>query len=142
VVHAATEDVVRVAPTGELDLAGAPALEQALSTAADDAALVILDLRGLTFCETAGLHVVLRADERARRDGRRLVVVPGPPAVHLVFERTGMDDRLLFVDNPRTPTNVAPCTAPHFDGRLRRDDPPSGRRTRESHTPSTPPERE
>jgi anti-sigma B factor antagonist len=103
VAHAAAEGVARVAPLGELDLAGAPALDRALTEAQDGAALVVLDLRGLTFCETAGLHVMLRADERAREQGGRFVVVPGPPAVQLVFERTVIDARLQIVGEPASP---------------------------------------
>lgn len=97
--------VVRVAVAGELDLAGAPALAEALSAAQASAAAVVLDLRGLTFCDTAGLHVVLAADEHARQHAARLVLIPASPAVHRVFELTGMDRRLEFVGvSDRMPT--------------------------------------
>jgi anti-sigma B factor antagonist len=57
----------------------------------------VLDLRGLTFCETAGMHVMLDAHQRARRDGTRLVLVAAPPAVHRGFVLTGVDRRLDFI---------------------------------------------
>jgi hypothetical protein len=42
--------------------------------------------------------VVLAADGRARRDGRRLEVVQGPPQVHRVFRIALLDRRITFVD--------------------------------------------
>jgi anti-sigma B factor antagonist len=96
-IHHAPDRVVCVAPVGELDLFGALTLAQALRSAQADAGVVLLDLRGLTFCEVAGLHTILAADESARRAGVRLVLIPGPPAVHRAFELTGVDRRLRFV---------------------------------------------
>lgn len=88
--------LVRIAPTGELDVAGAPMLEAALGAAQATATHVILDLRGLTFCDSTGVHIVLNAANRARDLGGRLVVVPAPPDVHRVFELTGVDGCLRF----------------------------------------------
>jgi anti-anti-sigma factor len=50
--------------------------------------------------DSSGLRLVLEADMRARRDGRRLVVVRGPDAVHRVFTVATLDKRLEFVDDP------------------------------------------
>ena len=41
-------------------------------------ALLVLDLRELTFMDSTGLRVMVSADARARDDSRRLVVVQGP----------------------------------------------------------------
>jgi hypothetical protein len=43
--------------------------------------------------------MVLEADMRARREARRLVVIPGPDAVHRVFLIALLDKRLEFVDD-------------------------------------------
>jgi anti-anti-sigma regulatory factor len=39
------------------------------------------------------------ADQRATRAGRRLAIVPGPPAVKRVFEITQLDERLDLVES-------------------------------------------
>jgi anti-sigma B factor antagonist len=97
-----TGDVAVVALTGELDVAGASLLEHELDRiAADhDASSLVLDLSGLDFMDSTGLRLVVLADERARSEGRRLVLVRGRPDVQRVFEITRMTDRLAFVDSP------------------------------------------
>jgi anti-anti-sigma factor len=91
---------IRIAVLGELDLATAPALEDALTQAGADARLVVLDLRGLSFLDSTGLRTVLQADARARSDGHDLLVVRGPQAVHRVFTLAGVDGVVPLVDAP------------------------------------------
>jgi anti-anti-sigma factor len=50
----------------------------------------------LTFIDSTGLRLVLEWDSVARRDGLRLRLRPGPPAVQRVFEVTGVIERLPF----------------------------------------------
>ena len=100
-VTVGTEDGVRVvAVTGELDLDTMQELNAAL--AADDAVLAttVLDLRGLTFIDSSGVSGVLSAARRARDAGGRLVCVPGPTSVRRVFELTGVDTAVEWVDGP------------------------------------------
>ncbi|HEX2703054.1 MAG TPA: STAS domain-containing protein [Solirubrobacteraceae bacterium] len=66
-----------VCVAGELSLATAPRLEQTLSQAIGRARLVVVDLRGLTRVDAAGVGVLVSASRSARRDGRRLVLVRG-----------------------------------------------------------------
>ena len=61
---------------------------------------VVFDLRGLDFLDSTGLRLILGADSRARREGRRVVIVPGPEKVHRVFRITLLDRRLEFADSP------------------------------------------
>jgi anti-anti-sigma factor len=94
-------DDASVVLTGELDLSTAPEVEQALAEAEEkQPARMVIDLRQLAFMDSTGLRVVLAADGRARRDGRRLEVVPGPPQVHRVFRIALLDKRIAFVDAP------------------------------------------
>jgi len=84
---------------GELDLATAPVIEEAIADAeAARPPLLVLDLRGLTFMDSTGLRIVLAADAAARREARRLVVVRGPDPVHRVFLVALLDRRLEIVD--------------------------------------------
>lgn len=97
-------DVAWVRVTGELDIATAPELKQTLGHAGDRARRVVLDLRELTFMDAGGVHVIVDANARARRAGRRLVVVRGPYQVDRVLALTGARDRLEIVDlNPMEP---------------------------------------
>lgn len=81
---------------GELDLVGAPRLLAAVDAALVGAPVIVLDLRQLTFCDTAGVHAVLDADAHAREAGAWLVILPAAREVHRTFELTGAD-RLLQV---------------------------------------------
>jgi anti-sigma B factor antagonist len=87
---------------GELDLATVGAAETAIAELErePDVTTLVIDLRTLRFMDSAGLHLVLGADARARERGRRLVVVRGPEAVDRVFRLALLDGRLTFVDHP------------------------------------------
>jgi len=94
----------RVELKGEFDLGSAPDVERELSDLERDGHhLIVLDLRELTFIDSTGLRSILAADARARREGRRVVVVPGPPTVHRVFRIALLDQRLEFVEDPESP---------------------------------------
>jgi anti-sigma B factor antagonist len=87
---------VRVA--GELDLATAPRLEQTLRQAQGRVGLVVLDLRELAFTDCFGVHVIVEAAVRARRDYRQLIVVRAPASVDRVFTLTRASDVVEIVD--------------------------------------------
>jgi anti-sigma B factor antagonist len=83
---------------GELDLDGAPRLEEELLRAeASDAAAIIVDLGALEFIDSTGIRLLLMAAERCQADGR-LTLLKGPRQVHRVFEITDLVDRLPFAD--------------------------------------------
>lgn len=91
-------EAAQVLVSGELDLATADELAQALQAALDQARLVVLDLRGLRFLDCAGVHVVVDAARRSRRDGRRLVVTRAPEGLD-VFTLTRTAAELEFLDS-------------------------------------------
>ena len=91
---------------GELDLAGANALEQELATPAAAAArAVVLDLRGVEFMDSSGLRVIAVTLQRSQERGRRFALVPGAAQVMRVFDITRMRERLEFVADPREVTD-------------------------------------
>ena len=67
----------------------------------------MLDLRELAFMDCAGMRVIVDAAERARRDGRRLIVLRGPAQVDRVFTLTGTADVL---ESPTTTRGGRPRT--------------------------------
>ena len=83
---------------GELDLDGAPRLEEELlRVEAGDAPAIIIDLAGLEFIDSTGIRLLLMAAERCQQSGR-LTLLKGPRQVHRVFEITDLVDRLPFAD--------------------------------------------
>jgi anti-sigma B factor antagonist len=85
--------------SGTLDLSTTATLESALRQAeASELAAVVLDLSGLRFIDSTGLRTILLADRRTRLAGRRLTLVRGPRAVNRVFNVTGADRELEFLD--------------------------------------------
>lgn len=90
-----------VALAGEFDLASAQLVDDELARAQESYPVVILDLTGVTFMDSTGLHVVLRVDERMQEAGTSLRVVPGGPQVQRLFQLTGATDRLQTVTDPR-----------------------------------------
>jgi len=87
-----------VCPAGELDVATAPALERDLSHVEQgDAKHITLDLRRLTFIDSAGLHLLERAQQRSLRNGTPLDVIAGPPAVQRTLRLVAIGQRLPFV---------------------------------------------
>ena len=90
---------------GELDLAGANALEQELATPeVDSTGAIVLDLRGVNFMDSSGLRVIAVTLQDAQERGRRFALVPGAAQVMRVFDITRMRERLEFVDDPREVT--------------------------------------
>ncbi|MDQ3676906.1 MAG: STAS domain-containing protein [Actinomycetota bacterium] len=83
--------------SGELDLDGAPAVEEALLRSEDsDAKSIVIDLSRLEFIDSTGIRLVVMAAQRC--DYGRLTLLRGPKQVHRVFEITDLADRLPFAD--------------------------------------------
>jgi anti-sigma B factor antagonist len=88
-----------VAVRGEVDIATAPALEQALETAIrESAGALVVDLSGVEFLDSSGLQVLLRARALLGREDRALAVVCPRGPVRRVFELSGVSE--LFAPYP------------------------------------------
>jgi anti-sigma B factor antagonist len=85
-----------LAVAGELDLAGIPALEEALAgLEAARPEAIVLDLTALQFLDSSGLRCLVRANARARESGGRLAIVTTPGGrVAQTISLTGLDDHL------------------------------------------------
>lgn len=93
------DDRAVVGARGELDLATAPQLEDALMPPLNAGAAVALDLRGLDFMDSTGVRVIVAAHLAAQEHGGALVVcaVPDGPVAR-VLEISGLDTVLDVVD--------------------------------------------
>ncbi|MFL5894572.1 MAG: STAS domain-containing protein [Thermoleophilaceae bacterium] len=75
-------DKIAVVPEGDVDVRSAPEFQELISEAEQSRpAAVIIDLRGLTFLDSTGVHLLLRARDRAQSSGYRLVLIRGPETV-------------------------------------------------------------
>ncbi len=77
---------------GELDVATAHRVEDELrAIQATDVEQIILDLSGLTFMDSSGVHLIARAAERCMINSTRLQLRPGPPHVQRVLALAAAD---------------------------------------------------
>ena len=87
--------------TGELDMATAPALQEALHAAQHaETSHVIVDLRQLTFLDSFGLRILAAADIAGRDGHVKVSFISGSDSVHRVFEITEMGKRVDWTDAP------------------------------------------
>jgi anti-anti-sigma factor len=90
------DDLAIVLPHGELDHATVETLRAALD-GVEIAEGLLLDLRGLSFIDSSGLHLLVALDARARRDGFRLTLVAPAAPVDRAIQVSGLDHALPFV---------------------------------------------
>jgi anti-sigma B factor antagonist len=75
----------------EIDITTAYALRAALASAARGHATVVVDMTRTHACDTAGLHVLVRAHRRALARGGELRLVSPSPDIRRLFTITGLD---------------------------------------------------
>ena len=84
--------VTVVAPTGRLDVAGAPALKEAMSQLGNNGpAKVVIDMEAVSFVDSTGLGSVISALKQIRnKDGELRLAAPNQQ-VRVVLELTTLD---------------------------------------------------
>ena len=86
---------VTLAIGGEIDLASAPALERELQEAEGSRPRrIVLDLEDLDFIDSAGVHRLFQAFDRATAMGHRLILTRVPAHAERLFSLTGINTRL------------------------------------------------
>lgn len=98
----------------EIDMASAEQLRAALAEAAARGhATIVADLSATRFCDSAGLHALIRAHRTAVAEGGEVRLVIGAPGVLRIFAITGVD-RVMprFADRAAA---VAPLPAVTID---------------------------
>jgi anti-anti-sigma factor len=87
--------MVRVRVIGEVDLATAPVLEEALVREVDFGSEVLLDLSEVSFIDSCGLRAIISAAQRAKSNGGGLALgSPLPPQARRVIEIAGLEELL------------------------------------------------
>src|SRR3954454_14178033 len=103
------EGLAVVVPRGELDIATAPDLKQAVDARMDAGQDVVVDLRELDFMDSSGLRVLVAAHTRAQVDGTRFAITRPRPdsAVAKILAISGLDAELELVDDLWRPAVAA-----------------------------------
>lgn len=84
---------------GELDI-GVKERARAVFEQACDTRVVVADLRGLTFMDSTGIHLLFEARDRCRATGRTFRLIRGPDTVHRSIVLLGLEREFEFFDEP------------------------------------------
>jgi anti-sigma B factor antagonist len=88
-------DGIHVQLTGELDISSASGVESRLIEIEQRGPeRVFLDLRRVNFIDSTGLSMIINADGRAKKAGRRLTIVSGDGVPRRILRTVGLEDRL------------------------------------------------
>jgi anti-sigma B factor antagonist len=85
---------VVVALSGEADLTVREELTEALLAAVAAAPAVVVDLDGVSFMDSTGVHALVAAYRAAKRDGTELYAVNAHGIVEELLDLTGLGDLL------------------------------------------------
>jgi anti-sigma B factor antagonist len=97
VTRSSDADGVVLALHGELDVAASPQLEKLLDQVrAERHPHVMLELSELSFVDSAGVSVLIKAKKEAEEDGSQFILRRPTAQVHRVFALVGMVDWLVF----------------------------------------------
>jgi anti-sigma B factor antagonist len=88
--------VATIAVKGELDVATAPDLIEAIAALEPGYEELVVDLSECSFFASSGISVLLDENARATAEGFRFVVVKAPPAVQRIFDLTSLDEMITF----------------------------------------------
>ncbi|MEV6955737.1 STAS domain-containing protein [Streptomyces sp. NPDC051183] len=90
-------------PRGEIDMADADGLCKDLTTALESSRSGLdVDLSGVTFCDSSGLHVLLDLNGLALKAGKSLVLTALSRPVARLLDLTGTRSRLTAGGEPGT----------------------------------------
>ncbi len=62
--------------------------------------ILAIDLRGLAFMDSSGVHAMIAAERRCRQLGARFFLIRGPAAIDRLMSICGMDRAFEVVNSP------------------------------------------
>ena len=104
---------VRVKLRGELDFEHAYTFDEELrSVEGARPPCILLDLRELSFVDSCGMGRLIAARRRARRAGRRLLLVRGARAIDRLLALTALEEEFEIVGEVPAELHEAPAGSP------------------------------
>ncbi|GIF15695.1 STAS domain-containing protein [Actinoplanes teichomyceticus] len=90
--HADGDGITRLALAGDLDMATAERLDEqvGLSVTETRPSRLVIDATGLTFCDSSGIHALVRARDTAHRHGSAFVLTNLTGMARRTLEITGL----------------------------------------------------
>ncbi|MFF2144738.1 STAS domain-containing protein [Kitasatospora sp. NPDC058190] len=111
----ATDEAVVCRVEGEIDQAQQAKLENALARAVRDRPpQLVVDLAGVTFCDSSGLNTFLQTLQDTTLAGTRLVLAALSPQIRRLLEITSTDELFTIRDNVHAALHT---DRPHQRGR-------------------------
>ncbi len=87
-----TDDEIRISITADLDMHTARRARSLIETVCESRpSNVVIDLSGLEFVDSHGLHLLVDAHRTLTATGCRLVFIPPPGHIRRAFAITGLD---------------------------------------------------
>jgi anti-sigma B factor antagonist len=101
---------VVVSVTGDIDMTTEQAFRDVLMGEATKPARrrVVVDLAGVGFMASAGLHALLTVNERVKAAGGSLIVARAQPVVARVLSLTGVDEEIPVVGDVGEALRIGP----------------------------------
>jgi anti-sigma B factor antagonist len=88
-------EITVISVGGELDLETAPQLQQQISTLMDQGVRrIVIDLSGVTFCDSTGLSVFVRTRNTSDETGGDIRLASPQPGVRRILQISGLYDAL------------------------------------------------
>ncbi|WP_019631841.1 STAS domain-containing protein [Actinomadura atramentaria] len=97
---------------GELDLVSRDRFEEAMLDVVENGRALVVDMRGVTFCDSTGLNAVVGANRRATDNGVPLVLVGLTDRVRRVFRITAVDQFIPVYETLEDAVDALPSTTP------------------------------
>jgi len=103
--------ISRLVISGDMEAESADRVREALAEALrrHRPIRIDMDVRGLTFLDSAGIRVLIMCQADARQAGAHIVLVNTPPMIHRVLEITGLLEH-FGVTRPHDAEPAAPAT--------------------------------
>jgi anti-sigma B factor antagonist len=98
-IHSATAGATVLALAGELDLGSIGALKEAVGHRLTAGANVVLDLAGLTFCDSTGLGAFVALHRQARSADARFGLAAPRRRIADLFTLSGIDQVISVYDS-------------------------------------------
>jgi anti-anti-sigma factor len=93
--------------SGELDYGSAPRLREALeSVSLHPGGILIIDLSGLTYCDSTGISVLVAAQQRAKAAGTSLALAGVNPEIVRIFRVISLHQVFAFYDSVEAATRA------------------------------------
>jgi anti-anti-sigma factor len=101
-IHSELDDGdARLKLVGELDMATVPRVEQAVGALlAQGARSLLIDLSDIAFVDSSGLRMFISLNDRAAVEGFRLSLIRPTDRSLAVFQITGAEQNLPFIEDP------------------------------------------